>query len=195
MPVSLLRNPPPDASAGFMSLRYLRSGTMQKIQHVHLNTVSPSSVATEFTALAAILKEFYSSDWKIQLTALTQRVGSTLERVVVPIDPTTGEFYYADGVSTTTPNDVEGFLQTILTFNTVNKSKAPIRLVGVTGGQVLVDSEVDANASGFPAEKLCNYLVNTSTHIVAHDGSKYVQPCHMTIAFDSQVRRQSMRVA
>lgn len=178
-----------------MSIRYLQSGKLSTIQRIHLNTVSPSSVATEFAALSLILGLFYDDTWKIQLTALTQRVGGTLVRVPTPIDPGTGDFYEETGTSGATPAGAEGYIQQIFTFDTVNNNKARVRLVGVTGGVILPDDEIDADAAGTPAQKLAEYLTVTTTHIVAHDGSKMELPCHLTTALVSNIRRESMRVA
>jgi hypothetical protein len=194
MPITLPRSAPADLAAGFMHVRYLQSGKLSNIQRIHLNTVLAANVAAEFEALADILKLFYSSDWKIQLSSLWQVSGTAINRLSTPTDPATGAFYEKDGTSVASASPAEGFLQTIISFDTVNGHKARIQLVGTTGAVVEPDSEVNPDAAGFPDQKLVNYLVNTTTRIVAHDNSKFKLPARETTTFKQNLRRDSMRV-
>src|SRR5437764_10167831 len=102
MGISLVRNPPVDASAGFMSVRYLSSGNVSSIERFHLNTVDSATVNTEFSSLLAFLQVLYDSTWNIQLTAFTQRVGSTLRRIPVPTASGGGYLQHNGTVSTAT---------------------------------------------------------------------------------------------
>jgi hypothetical protein len=194
MGISLARNAPADASAAYMSLRYTRAGELQFIQRWHLNTYDAAQVSTEANALIPFLHPLYDDTWLVELTALTRISGSSEFRVVVPV-ASGGAYIGHVGTSTDTTVGIQALVQTNLTFKTVNNSRARLRFRGISGLDINVDAEINADGSGDAFEKLVNYVVNTSTHIVAHDGSKFTLPCHQTFVQDARERRRSLRVA
>lgn len=204
MPIDLLHQPPADDAAGIMHVKYLLNDRLVNIQRIHLNTVSEGGVLTAFGDYANVVKNYYSSDWTILLSALDEvfdvtdpvtglPVRMALSRPCPAADP-------VPGVSTTVSTAITGLTQTIFTFDLPELDvenvghKFKLRFVGIAGSAPGISVVVSPTAGGSATDQdLVALVTNAANAFRAHDNNVPLSPARKHTPLDARERRRMMR--
>jgi hypothetical protein len=190
MGVTLLRQPPPDASAGLMVVRFRQANYRAIFQRLHTNTTDPASVVAAFNDYAALVKVFYNNEWKIDLTSLYHVVSGIPRRFPVAVAP------QVTGTGSTATTGIAGVTRKIFTFVTEANNKAPVKYEAMGGVVPTSDYFVSSSDGGTAAEQdLVAFLTDVTGIIVGHDGHFLQGVAHVTTPLATRDRRKGMRVA
>lgn len=204
MPIELFQAPPQDFAQGIMHVKYLLNDRLVNIQRIHLDTSTDDAVLTAFTAYAAIVKKFFSSDWTIQLSALDKVVdfanpitGLTERRAVAAPTPATDD---VPGESTTASTAITGLTQTIFVFDTLPEAadagaqKFRLRFVGKAGSLPGLTKTISPSGGGTADEiDLVTLLTDATKHYRAHNGEVPLSPARVHTPLDARERHRMMR--
>ena len=189
--------PPPDASGGYMIIKYT-NGTITHRMRVHvlpfdktsatLAYITPpaggdAGVTATFTALVAKFLNFYKTTWTFSLDAVFQIVSGSPVEVFGWTAPSnqTGASGLAEGIA----EAYQAFH-----FRSTAGGRAQVFLYSVAAWAYAAAASVTANSAGSDSQKLVALMTGATTGIVAHDGHALTAPAHVTYGLNRKLRRR-----
>lgn len=198
MPLSI-PTPRPDNSGGFMVIQYANASYKHRARfhlapfnnsawgYVSVGTGQEANVQATFTAIANVLKAFYTSDWSFSMQSLWQNNAGVITELFGWTVPSNVAGSTASAFGGTTADT-----EKIYNFHTNHGGRSRVVLLGPPASNAYDQAaNVTATSGGNGSDQaLVAYFTGTTTQVVGHDGYPLISPAHLTVTRNRRIRRK-----